>query len=538
MSPSNNQARASNASSKDKSSSAGRRQDFKKIRAIPSQRFIELLLLSIQGRIDKSITSEDCTVFARREGGFNHVVCISFVNKGQLERHAIRVPAHGTAEFWRDEDRYMMRREVELLRHLRRHTNVPVPNVIAFSTELDNDSLGAPWMLQEMLPGNIAFNVWFDQPYNESTAYLGADVPSPDTHRKRLNLLKSLANHMAHIGTIDFPLIGIPEIYTAVGMHTVSTGVVTMGPSYHKNDSEDVHEFVKRGPFTSTREYINASFNPLFDTREYGLDWQQEEDPKRHMRIGAGKVLSMIYSTAPFNVKMEQFSIRHTDLDLQNILTDGEGNVTGIIDWDGAFAAPRCIGAAAAPNFLMKDYYFEGNGDFLEEPPHMAWNTAYYRNIYAAAFHKVELELGTGTGTDAQYTSKSALYLQTFVSISGAGEITDFLTKVLCQVPGLSTNKMDLVQLLGRPGGFPRAEQVLEAAIPKIFEPELPAKKFMDELNRACPSAPSPERNSLESSLKNIQVDAPTRKLIKEISMSPRTIKSFVTSLFRKKLSC
>lgn len=430
----------------------------------------------------------------------------------------------------------MMRREVELLRHLRRHTNVPVPNVIAFGTELDNDSLGAPWMLQEILPGNSAFNVWFDQPYNESTAYLGADVPSPATHRKRLNLLKLLANHMAHIGTIDFPLIGIPEICTPVGMHTVPTGVVTMGPSYHNKDSEDVHKFVKHGPFASTREYMNASFDPLFDTREYGLDWQQEEDPKRHMCIGPGKVLSMIYSTAPFNVKMEQFSIRHTDLDLQNILTDGEGNVTGIIDWDGAFAAPRCIGAAAAPNFLMKDYYFEENGDFLEEPPHMAWNTAYYRNIYAGAFHKVELELGTGTGTDAQYTSKSALYLQAFVSTSGAGEITDFLTMVLCQVPGLSTNKMDLVQLLGRPGGFPRAEQLLEAAIPKNFEPELPAKNFMDELNRACPWAPSPKRNSLEANLKNSQLDAPTRKLIKEISMSPRTIESFVNSLFQKKI--
>lgn len=74
--------------------------------------------------------------------------------------------------------------------------------------------------------------------------------------------------------------------------------------------------------------------------------------------IGLRKILGIVFTQPVFKPhrQPETFILRHDDLELQNIMVDEDGNVNGIIEWDGAYAAPRCTDTAAIPKFLRKDW--------------------------------------------------------------------------------------------------------------------------------------------------------------------------------------
>jgi aminoglycoside phosphotransferase len=66
----------------------------------------------------------------------------------------------------------------------------------------------------------------------------------------------------------------------------------------------------------------------------------------------------MVFSTAPFSMpgseEPETFVLLHCDLDLQNVLVDDDGEVTGILDWDSCSVVPRSVGYASLPLLLCK----------------------------------------------------------------------------------------------------------------------------------------------------------------------------------------
>ncbi|CAE7219129.1 hypothetical protein P3342_013361 [Pyrenophora teres f. teres] len=176
-----------------------------------------------------------------------------------------------------------------------------------------------------------------------------------------------------------------------------------------------------------------------------------------------------------FGERDETFTIRHNDLDLQNILVDEEGNITGIIDWDNAIAAPRCIGTAAVPVFLRNDWFpsvFNGLRDSLS----MAWNYHYYRQIYAAAM----VEAGN---EDAKYTIKSALYQAVIAAVTGGNTgQKDVIEKLLREIPNCRVDARDFKLALGQ-GKWTAAENMLKKQLPKIFEPELPPEGLLEKLD-------------------------------------------------------
>ncbi|KAF2751323.1 hypothetical protein M011DRAFT_483258 [Sporormia fimetaria CBS 119925] len=93
----------------------------------------------------------------------------------------------------------------------------------------------------------------------------------------------------------------------------------------------------------------------------------------------------------------QSYVLCHPDLDLQNILTDEDGNVTGIIDWEKALAVPRCVGYASLPLFLRYDDHAEGGAGVW---PFMQKSLHHYREVYAGAME------ATGC-LDSLFTRKS-----------------------------------------------------------------------------------------------------------------------------------
>jgi hypothetical protein len=314
------------------------------------------------------------------------------------------------------------------------------------------------------LPGKNASSIWFDQPYlpnKAGYAYRTADVPSTYTEKKRINFLRSLARHMTAIRALSFDKIGMPMI-------PKQDALPTIGPHYRwKNDGTD--EAIQRATADSAQSYAITVINT-----KYPLDENAPKDTSTYKARGNRKIFDIVFSQPIFcPSEPETFTIHHNDLDFQNILVDDDGNVTGILDWDASYTAPRCIGAAAVPIFLRNDWFPRYVHD-LRLTPHMAWYYQHYREVYAAAM----VEAGN---PDAHFTLNSAIYQSAFAAVTEFGERYSFVKKLVRQIPNCMVDAHDFQLALSL--GWPAAQEWLTTQLPKIFGPKLPRSNLLAQLD-------------------------------------------------------
>ncbi|KAJ4356866.1 hypothetical protein N0V95_002957 [Ascochyta clinopodiicola] len=428
------------------------RCDWKTIDAISDGRYEELVtrVCTFEGPLKPT------KVLAQDKGTFNAVTFVGVLNHGKCDKYIVRVPGHATIAHWTAKDAYMMQREIEVIEYIRRNTSAPLAQVCSYSTDFRN-ILGHPYIMMTMLPGKSAYSTWFDKDIEdtekscEPDSALGfrfGDVPSPATEKKRIALLRSLARIMAEINSLSFNQIGMP----IAPLDDVARP--TIGPSYRwDNTGSDI--YTSRPPLSSTQCHVSE--RPTLNFL------------KPNAARGALKLLDIIFSQPVFNAPLhhpETFTLHHADLDLQNLLVDDDGNITGIIDWDRCLAVPRCFGASSSPLFLQKDW-MPAYLNNLATSPYMAFTTHRYRQIYATALAQQGCE-------DAKFTTKSAMYQAGVMSLydSDDGDVMDFLTKVLRSIPHFRSDVDECLIALGK--GWPAGEETLRRELRKLFEPELP----------------------------------------------------------------
>jgi hypothetical protein len=251
--------------------------------------------------------------------------------------------------------------EADLMNYHHEYIDIPVPEVIASEEILDN-TLGAPYILMKRVPGVPAYQLWFED--SSQRNHIDAGRISADTEAKRINMLRSLAQAMAQLQTLKFDRIGMP-IFTDGSKQTPPRAFHRFRwkhpNSFTPEDLSSGSQIYPYGPFKSSSEYMSAKLDLLWPLDSQTLDIISCE--ARQMAKGIRKMLDIIFShptivnskpsTASSN-DPETFVLQHTDLDFQNILVDDDGNVTGIIDWDGFMAVPRCVSYASVPEFLIK----------------------------------------------------------------------------------------------------------------------------------------------------------------------------------------
>jgi hypothetical protein len=313
------------------------------------------------------------------------------------------------------------------------------------------------------LPGEDAFNIWFDQPSDSGAALMAVDRPSIHTEKKRLNFLRSLARIMTELERVQFDGIGMPLVHSDEPGSERAVGKTYLWPY-----REDAFKMEERNAFSFTQDYLRSASECL-DYPESDSDGSYDDDD--YQLIGIHKILDIILSNPVFNSsKSDSFVLQHNDLDMQNILTDTDGNITGIIDWDGSLAMPRCVGHAAVPKFLRRDWF----PDDVARISTLSWRASYYRQVYATAM----IEAGN---PDAEYTLKSAMYQALLGALYEGGEITDIIEKLLCSIPNFHVVIPDFVVLLGK--GWPEAEEMLRCELGKILKPELPPTMLTADLD-------------------------------------------------------
>jgi hypothetical protein len=160
--------------------------------------------------------------------------------------------------------------------------------------------------------------------------------------------------------------------------------------------------------------------------------------------------MEFLFASTPFSEsvtagdKKETFILRHDDLDFQNILCDEEGNITAIIDWDKCRAAPRCIGFASLPVFLVENWAPKFNTNVNI---YMPWELNEYRSVYARAMLEA-----TGTKGDGKYTVKSHIYEAANAAVYGGhngGSVPAVVHKMKSEMPG--TRQLEDMDVLVHP---------------------------------------------------------------------------------------
>ncbi|BCS24060.1 uncharacterized protein APUU_40504A [Aspergillus puulaauensis] len=124
------------------------------------------------------------------------------------------------------------------------------------------------------------------------------------------------------------------------------------------------------------------------------LDKYPEQDL---LSKGLAILLRQLIDWIPEPENMDPFAIAHPDFDIQKFIVSEEGELKGIIDWDGVTAVPRTIGNERYPGWLTRDWD-PGMYGYTEEmkqngESESVWEAspkslAYYRGIYDAAMMK------------------------------------------------------------------------------------------------------------------------------------------------------
>ena len=269
-------------------------------------------------------------------GSYNAVFTILFAD-GTL--WVLKIPAHGHSQCWDAPAAEALTSEAHTMRLIRRETKIPVPEVFAFDTSLENE-LGCPFVLMEMIYGKSLAEVWFDQ-----------EISQAMREQIRIRSLQGIAEAMAQLNTLTFSQGG-SLIFDAKGnvAGIGSSNVVDLEKQYDDMRSEgydNTTAFRQTGPFEDPKSYLLA----LLDARE----GKQE---RSIIRQGAYKLLRLFieWSLLDAGGQEKQFVLAHPDLDNQNILVNDDGSLTGIIDWDWTAAVPHCIGPQSLPKFLLQDY--------------------------------------------------------------------------------------------------------------------------------------------------------------------------------------
>lgn len=376
----------------------------------PSKAHSSLLMLASKIRPKLSDTGFSCvTVTDELYGSYNVVYIIEFNDK---KKFVFRVPIDTNNGHLSDTAKRSMISQVGTMQFIRRNTTIPLPEIYAFNTSMD-DTIGTPYVAMSFIEGEPVYSVWFD------------DVGPTTREERRQRILRSIARAMVQLEAFSFDKIGslvFTDASTTVGVaigpcygwtakHStpsdyskqhrlaphitqddgnklctkcgISTGsrIISGVPLVKSDEQFFCFEGVKQnlcleeiGPFESSKEYLTAVIRVLGGDSNLPIP--------QATRTVLQAIIDCLTSPAQ-DSETETFVLAPPDFNSQNVMVDEKGNVTGFIDWDNVHTVPREIGCCRYPGWITRDWdliNYQHNGfDPLEDSPHLLKR---YRTMY------------------------------------------------------------------------------------------------------------------------------------------------------------
>ncbi|KAI1124236.1 hypothetical protein F5Y10DRAFT_249913 [Nemania abortiva] len=296
-------------------------------------------------------------------------------------RWLVKIPINGTADKWDDISASSLVAEAKTMQFLKRETSIPLPDVLDFSPSTKSP-IRCPYIILSFISGVPLYDVWFGHRLN------GDDVEVNRT--RRIRALEGIASAMMQLGRFSFRTSGSPAF-------TSDRSLLGPGPARRLDqkamfDRWFVHQDPADGPIYASQE---ASSDPkAYYTFMVDLHPEGNLVPK-----GLVALLRQLISWIPEPGGTDRFVLAHPDFDIQNFIVSEDGELQGIIDWDGVAAVPHTIGNARYPGWLTRDWdpTIYGYQESMEQgiEPDGVWEDspqclADYRQVYRGAIAKCQ----------------------------------------------------------------------------------------------------------------------------------------------------
>lgn len=277
-----------------------------------------------------------CSISFYAEGAFNKLYLVKTAEQSLLMRISLPVCPHDKT-----------RGEVTTMRWLAKNTTIPVPNVVAFDDTNQNE-IGFEWIFMELMPGVSAWKRWRTL-----------------TMAQKVFLTQQIAGFQAQLFRHNFPSAsfrGIGSLGCAIDSDKSVPGRLVSNMFFMGDHIN--YDGVQRGPFRSSHDwlksYLDIAMREFEDVAKSGEDEDEMEEAEEALEV-AKRLLALLPKIfPPIEDPSERTALMHHDLGLANILLDGQGNVSAVLDWESVSAMPLWA-VTAVPKFLR-------NRDREDEP--------------------------------------------------------------------------------------------------------------------------------------------------------------------------
>ncbi|KAI0109579.1 hypothetical protein GGR51DRAFT_512001 [Nemania sp. FL0031] len=249
-----------------------------------------------------------------------------------------KIPINGTADKWDAISASSLAAEARTMQLLKRETTIPLPDVLDFSSTTQN-VLRCPYIILSHIAGLPLYDVWFGHQLN------GEDLEANRT--RRIRALQGIASAMMQLGSFSFQTSG-SLIFSSDGS-PLRTG------SARRVDQRAILDrwFIHQDP---ANDPIYASHEASSDPKAYYTFMIDLHPEKNSFQKGLAALLRQLINWIPESSGTGGFVLTHPDFDIQNFIVSEDGDLRGIIDWDGVAAVPRTIGNARYPGWLTRDW--------------------------------------------------------------------------------------------------------------------------------------------------------------------------------------
>lgn len=270
----------------------------------------------------------ECSVSFHASGSFNKLFLVKTKQQGSfLMRVSLPVDPHNKTSG-----------EVATLRWIRRNTDVPVPEVVAFDDLSDNE-IGFEWILMQLMPGTSAYYQWRGM--------------SMETKREFVERVADMQAQLFSPGHAETGFRGIGTLKGSEACPGPAPGQI-VSPMFFWGPHFDYD--VPRGPFRSSHDWLGVTLaialRERADEIEEAEDEEDRQDAEEQLRI-TRRLVDLLPKIFPsIQHPAERTIIWHGDLSLSNIMVDGEDKITAVIDWECVSTMPVWV-ASQMPQFLV-----------------------------------------------------------------------------------------------------------------------------------------------------------------------------------------
>ncbi|KAH6976266.1 hypothetical protein BKA56DRAFT_633522 [Ilyonectria sp. MPI-CAGE-AT-0026] len=227
------------------------------------------------------------------------------------------------------------------------------------------------------ISGLPLYHVWFGQHLN--------GVDDETLRLRRTRMLDDIASAMAQLEPYSYEYSGSVRFNS-------SGSPLWAGPvrQYDPQTALDLQ-------ITDDPMYVDQP--PMSDPEKF-YAFLPDQHPEANLDVDVGEkiLLRKLISWIPEPKSLKPFVLAHPDFDVQNFIVSEDGQLQGIIDWDGIMAVPRSIGNEGYPGWLTRDWdplmygYNKSMDDGVE--PLGVWEDSpeslkYYRGVYRQSMLKV-----------------------------------------------------------------------------------------------------------------------------------------------------